>query len=253
MLSLDRYEDVPSTNLAKDCFLATQLLSQAIVTDQLSHFFQDLNQKINLNSIPRSISVQKLGRSNEIIASLNINFSGNQLATYFQGKQTSIKLSCALGITRDLAEIFAKIQSSITNLALEDDLTCALTATESSTSDTKITIDGKEVIASYPLNGRVVLSANRGQSSMPLEMIQNCTHLFNREFAQSICPLLDLDSNVNSLLDGIYKLYLGRCILGLGKSIATQSHYSIGHTREFHRIASLIKIPGSAFYTEPLL
>lgn len=254
MLSLERYENKTTTNSAvADCFLATQLLSTALITNQLSQFFQNLNQKINLHSLPHEISVKKLGGSNEIIASLKINFSQNQLVTYFQGNYTSIQLSNALGITQDLTEIFAKIQSSPVNLALEDQLTHALTTTESLTSDIKVRIDEKELIAFYPLKGRVVLTANRGQSSMPMDMIQNCTHLFNRAFAQSICPLLSLDSNVNSLIKGIYKLYLGRCILGLGKSIETSSRSQIGHQRELSRLVSLINIPGSAFYTEPLL
>lgn len=262
MSALDRYDSNKPKEVLRiadptvSCLFANQALSEALAANQVSNFFQKLNQQIDLDSFPSNVNVfvQKRGVSGEITASLDIDFFGNRLVTYFQGEEKSVNLSNALGIIRDLSEIFSKIQSSTTNSetqklpSIEDEFTNAL----DSTSDTKLTIDGKEVIAFYPLKERVVLSTSRGWSSMPIEKIQNCAHLFNREFAQSICPLLELDSSVNNLLNGINKLYLGRCILGLGKSIVTQSWSQLAHEREFHRIVCLIKIPGSAFYTAPL-
>lgn len=264
MMTLERYEGkskevvLSTTNSATRCLFANQAFSEAVATNEIISFFRDLNEKIDLNSLPSNVFVQKRGESNELTAFLYIDFFSNRLVTFFQGKERSIKLSSALGIIRDLSEIFAKIQSSTTNsetqklLSVEDEFSNALDTTKSSTSD-KLSIDGEDVIAFYPLSGRVVLSTSRGQSSIPIEMIQNCAHLFNREFAQSICPLLGLDSNLNGLLSGINKLYLGRCILGLGKSMAIQSPTHIGNERELSRIVSLIKIPGSEFYTEPLM
>ncbi|CCB87113.1 putative uncharacterized protein [Parachlamydia acanthamoebae UV-7] len=196
--------------------------------------------------------MQKRGQSDEIIASLDIDFFENRLCTYFQGEEKSIKLSVALGIIQDLSEIFAKIQSSTIHSEteklppLKDQPTNALDAT----SDAKL--DGNEMIKFYSLTGRVVLSTSQRESSTPIELIQNCAHLFNQEFAKNVCPLLSLDLNLNDLLNGIRNLYLGRCILGLGKSIAIQSRTQLGLQRDFVRIVNLIKVPGSASYSRPL-
>src|SRR5262249_24946429 len=132
------------TNSATNCLFANQAFSEALATNKMVDFFQDLNKKIDLNSLPRSVFVQKRGGSDEIIASLNIDFFENRLVTYFQGKEKSIKLSNALGIIQDLSEIFAKTQSSTANseaqklLSIEDEFTNALDTTESSTSDIKL-------------------------------------------------------------------------------------------------------------------
>ncbi len=103
----------------------------------------------------------------------------------------------------------------------------------------------------YPLNRRVVLFTNNNQSSVPIETMKNCSHLFNNEFAREICPLLGLDQNVSSLLNGIHKLYLGRCIIGLSKWTIDTYRRKIPYERELTRIVNLIKIPGSDYYTAP--
>lgn len=246
----DRIEvnrDVTSVN----CLLATQMLTGASSTREVSAILGNLNQQINLPYLPQKISLRTNNLTREFVTGLDIDFFENRLVTYFQGNVNSIKLSNALGIICDLSEIFDKFQSAKKTPLIEDEFTNALDI--KNTSDVKLTIDGKEFIAFYPLNRRVVLSTSRRQSSLPMEMIQNCSHLFNREFAREICPLLGMDPNLKSLFNGIYKFYLGRCILGLVKSMAIQSRGRIGHERELARIVSLIKMPNSAFYTEPLI
>lgn len=240
-----------------NCFFAEQIFSEACTADKIS---DELLIKISKeNPCARGIFLEKKNLAKYTTTSLRINFFENRLITSYQGKELSIKLSCALGIISELSEIFAKIQSatklqeSEKDLSIESQFANVLDIIGSSESDVQLTANEKVVIAIYPLKGRVVLSTSGRQSSTPMEMIKGCAHLFNIEFAREICPLLCLDQNVSSLLNGINKLYLGRRILGLGKSIAAETRTQIGHERELDRIVSLIKMPGSAFYTEPLL
>jgi hypothetical protein len=257
----------------KDCLVATQMFSKAIGNQEKIVLAYNLKKTCNLDSLPKNIVVRKLGSSGETIASLYIDFFENRIVTNFQGRELSNKLSNVLGLFGDLSEIFAKIVESDRKVRMEDEVANALDAreakqlesnkervfegvsnalavVESSKSNVSLAINGKDVMTFRPSIGRVTLLTSRGQSSVPLPMIQDCAHLFNRAFADHICSLLGVDSTITGLTNGIYNLYLGRCILGLVKTIF---HGGGGGSidREFVRIGSLIQIPGSQFYTEP--
>ena len=183
-----------------------------------------------------------------------MDFFDNILVTRFQGVEHSVKLSVALGTICELSEIFAKILSNDGQqklLSKVEEFSNALALKEA--SDVEVKIDGEVVIGIYQDVQRVVLVTSRGTSSTPLKTIQSCAHLFDRAFAQEICPILGLEPSLDGLTNGIHNLYLGRCILGLKKSKELQKYDYIRHQREQARIISLIVKPGSAFYTSPLI
>ena len=232
-----------------DFLTATSKFSK---TTDIALFFDNFN-RINSDSFPTNISVEQKNSSNDSISSLCIDFFENKLITFFQGDRKEVELSKILGVIRDLSEIFSKIHPSAKPLekgiflANEETLTQALKL--SSTQNLQLTIDGKEAIGVYPSQQRVVLTTNQGQSSTPLQIVSNCAHLFNKNFAYQICPLLGLSPDVISLTKGIHDIYLGRCILGLGKYGSIQN--SLGQS-ELSRIVKLIKFPSFAVYSSPL-
>lgn len=245
--------NVPSPIPAvSNCLLATQMLTEALTKDKIRTVLSEIAQKIDLDLISQCLFIDKRDSSNEIISRFYFDFFNNRLVTCFQGQEKSVKLSSALGIIRDFSEIFAKIQLAQGGLPrIADDVSNALEGSSFSTLDVKVEIDGKVVMAIYPSKGRVVLSTSRGQSSTPIAMIQDCAHLFHREFIRDVCPLLGLEPSLHNLLLGVNNIYLGRCILGLTKQV--QQSADLKCQNEFTRIVSLITAPGSAFYTEPLL
>ncbi|MBA3958315.1 MAG: hypothetical protein H0X51_07995 [Parachlamydiaceae bacterium] len=208
--------------------------------------------------MPDRVVVKKLDAEWDVVANLSIDFSDNKLTTYFQGKVKSVSLSSTLGMVRDLSEIFATIQASAKADAeklssFEEEFNKALVSTESCKSDTKLKIDGKEVIAFYPSVKRVVLTTSRGESSIPIEMIQNCAHLFDRAFAKDMCPLLGVDgTGVSDLLRGIRHAYIGRCILGLAKSFELKYNSVVKQSRELNRIVALMD-NAEVLYSDPIL
>lgn len=242
-----------SASPVSECLRAFDFFSKAHAAKNMDDILKDVAQKFNFNLLTRDIQLIKKDG-----ASLCIHFWENKLVTNFNGEEHSIRLSNALGIICSLSEIFGKMQAAGTindpNLLTSDDtfMDALDTGASSSAKDSSIKIDGKDVIKFYPLNGRVVFITSRGQSSMPLAMVQSLSHLFNKKFVKEICPLLGVDSNLNSLLEGVYKIYLGRCVLGLGKSYTQTLVSPLGYQREFQRIVVLTKQPGSAFFTTPL-
>lgn len=244
-----RSQSLPANSDVTNCIQAAAMFKEALRTKQLSQFFD----KIDLGELPQEISVTEKN-----VAVLEIKFRENLLITDFNGQLNTIKLSVALGIFRDIAEIFAKIQRALENskndplLLTEDQCTNALGSLDSIQSDMVLKVDGEAVINIYPLKQRVVLSTERGQSSMPMHMVQDCSHLFNQAFADHICPLLGVESKISRLHEAITNIYLGRCLLGLGNSIANKCCGEVSHVRELTRLVSLIAQPGSAFYSNPI-
>lgn len=264
---LMKVQDKPrefGVNSQTDCFLAFEGLNGILKTNvKALDFVAAIGRLTRFNSLSNQINFQSLDSHNQNIASLTIDFPGNKLYTSFQGKMNSVKLSNALAIIRDLAEIFSdiraqdkvvsedKITSSteIEKLSnTEDEFSTALENVGNLKTDVKLKINGKERIALYPSIGRVVLTTSRGCSSIHLDTIKNCAHLFNRQFAKELCPSMGI--RPNEFLVGMHKLYIGRCILGLARVIAN-GQLDSSHVRELDRIITLIKYPGFAFYSEP--
>jgi hypothetical protein len=109
------------------------------------------------------------------------------------------------------------------------------------------------LLAVYPLKRRVVMASTRGTSSMPLQMVQSCCHLFDQKFAKEICPLMEAPAGINYMLAGIRNIYLGRCIIGLVISTLTEARSEEVQGRELVRIVVLLKTPHFAFHTAPIL
>jgi hypothetical protein len=245
------------------CFWAIETFYDALLTKTTDVFFINIEQKIELKSIG-DVCVEKFDFSDKLVASLTLNFSGNCLTTYFEGEKCSVMLGNALATIRDLSEIFTRAASSTKSAEIKQlpssEVSTELVTFENdfseafhNSSDTKLTIDGKDVIAIYPSIGRIVLTTSMRQASLRMSTVQNCAHLFNRAFAQEICPLLGLEPSLNNLLTAVHKLYLGRCLLGLARSMALGYHSATADQREYARIVSLIAVPGSALYTTPIL
>src|SRR6266852_259135 len=120
LLALQRtegaYDRVMSSE--RQCFLAIEMFIDAHATQKTDEFFTEIQQKINLDFISE-ISVQKVGLSDEVIASFKMVFFNNLLVTYFQGEECSFNLSFALGIISDLTEIFAKVKGSAKSAEVE--------------------------------------------------------------------------------------------------------------------------------------
>ena len=256
----------PVSTSIKNCLQAAQFFSEELAEGNVNSFFSNIHHNFNLRDLPFDIKVIKKSSSG-IVAGLEIDFFEDILVTYFKDEKKSISLACALGIIHDLTEIFAKIErsakstgvaklTSTTEVAeltsIEDEFSHALDTTDHPTSDVKISIDGKEVLELYPSIGKTVFTTSKGQSSIPLKMVQNCAHLFNKEFAQAICPLLGLESNSKILRAGVNQLYLGRCILGLGKRLYMSNIGKVVFERELSRIVTHVTNSGYEFYTKPL-
>lgn len=79
------------------------------------------------------------------------------------------------------------------------------------------------------------------------------THLFNQEYAAIICPKLGYQSGVEELQKGIRELYIGRCILGLGKSMDDHGYNQEAHRTEFVRIAKVIRGLEPVIYLPPII
>lgn len=71
-----------------------------------------------------------------------------------------------------------------------------------------------------------------------------------REYAEVICPKMGFK---DGLLKGIKTTYIGRCILGLAKSMDTGSHTLIAQESEFVRIIYLIKGIQPIIYSPPIM
>ncbi len=262
-----------NVDMQTDCYLATEMLADAIATDKiLTDVIFDIGIKSLKNPLSPSIPFQTT-LIDQKAASLFIDFYSNRLITVFQWEAKEVQLSIALGIMVDIAEIFSDIQSVETKLKLpekiiedhtlekienssselekkKEELSLALDS--SLLSDVELKIDGKARIAFFPSNARVVLTtSSRGPRSYSLEVIKNCKHLFNPKFILAISPLMDLNPHYFHL--GIHKLYLGRCILGLSRDVLTKSSYSVKAERELVRMTTLIQKPGFEFYTDPMM
>ena len=231
----------------RNCLVKAQQLTDVLsTTERLGDFFKQCIQSRDEEPLPRILEFTAAR------ASIRFDFFGNRLFTSFDGEEKEVKLSCALGISCDLSEIFMKIMASEDrgrHIELEGQLHRALEFNERSVS--KIIIDGKELAAFYPENQRVVLTTSRGQSSNPMSMIQSCGHLFSHAFGQEICPKIGVKGNVKSLLIAVHKIYIGRCLLGLIHGVGEAKISHTVYERELARIVTLIKMPGHAFYTEP--
>lgn len=84
------------------------------------------------------------------------------------------------------------------------------------------------------------------------EWIQECYPLYNREFAEAICPKMGYASSANELVEGVRSLYLGFCTLGLGKSIADHGFEHVRHQRELLRISNIMKGIEPFIYAAPI-
>lgn len=227
----------------RECIESIQCFTSALTTNQeIGRFFA--NCPNSSDPLPRGL---EFGSDN---ARLSFDFFQNRLVTVFNGDVKEVKLSCALRISCELSEVFMKImaaQARENQALLEGQLTRSLQFRDQ--ADSKIIVDGKELVAFRPSIGRVVLSTSRGQSSIPIAMIRNCGHLFNPDFAKEIGPLIGFKGNVKSLLIAVHKIYLGRCLLGLINS--KEESHQVWYQRELARIVTLIQMPGHEFYSEP--
>lgn len=186
--------------------------------------------------------------SGEVIASLKIDFFANQLETYFDGKIKSVKLSVALGVIAKASVNFASIREEV-NLTKDHS-----TSRKSPCSSVTVIRSGNKT-APIPIQvrgGTAILSSNDRTTSIPAETIEMCAHLFDRRFAEHIYPLLGMSSTQN-LGRLIHRIYIGRCILGLKKSVKNQWFSAQKHEKERNRILELIKSPGSQLYSTPIL
>jgi len=241
---------VPALTPALECQKAVKIFSQALDEHQEGNFFSTVIDKFFVVSVlSREISISSEN------ACLEIDFFENRFATCFHGQKNELKLSNALAIINDLSEIFSKIASSkeVEKLPLIEDRLSLTHDSDSESSDIIIKIDGVTLLAIYPLGERVVMASTRGTSSMPLQMVQSCGHLFNQRYAKEICPLMEAPPGINHMLTGIRNIYLGRCIIGLVMSTLTKAHSEEAQVRELVRIIVLLKTPHFAFHTKPIL
>lgn len=184
--------------------------------------------------------------SGEVIAKLEINFFVNHLETYFDGEAKSVKLSVALGVIAKASVNFASIREEVnrTQDRSRKSPFSSVTVIKSGNKISPIPIQVRE--------GTTILSSHNSTTSIPAETIEKCAHLFDRRFAEHICPLLGMSSTQN-LGRLIHRIYIGRCILALKKSVKNQWFSAQKHEKERNRILELIKSPGSQLYSTPIL
>ena len=214
----------------------------------------------------RVVSVDPVSKDE---ARLAINFSENQLVTHFRGEKNRVKLSCALGILRDLSELFAAIKEQAKTNSIESEqkgddstkgqgrmiaqLTSVLACEGAFEKDSEFVITEKLAIRFFPSKGRVVLMTSRGQSSTPLSMVQSCAHLFNSQFVKQVGPQLGLDNpSASSVQNAILQTYIGRCAAGVVKAVQTNKFTEQKIGRELGRLVCHVKMPGHAFYSKPI-
>ena len=228
----------------------TEEFCQALASRTAPHFLETrASEWADLRT--RSVVIVKKDAAERTVARLAIDFFENTITTTFEGKELSLKLSIALGFMRDFSNIFSKIRTSggpERLLAIQNECFEVIQNPRSRQTDLVLEVDGKELVAFYPLIGRVVLE---GRISMSLAMIQNCAHLFSTKFAKEISPLLGSEPTVEALQRGVFQLYIGRCVVGLG--ICLQERLPSQKEplqRELERIL-VILMGGEAFYSEP--
>src|ERR1700733_1617057 len=89
---------VPVAISGSDCIYAKKMFCIALEINKVTECLYYLSLKYNSVRTPRNISVRILNGENDTVAQLKIDFFRNRLVTYFQGRENSLKLSCALGI-----------------------------------------------------------------------------------------------------------------------------------------------------------
>lgn len=84
-------------------------------------------------------------------------------------------------------------------------------------------------------------------------LIPEMSHLLNQKYAKAICPKMGYPNGVEALQKGIRELYIGRCILGLGKSMQDHGYNQDAHRLEFVRIANVIKGIEPVIFSPPII
>lgn len=114
------------------------------------------------------------------------------------------------------------------------------------------------------LKNRVVTHLNHEKKKIDLhnflsvlskkgKQLPESTHLYDPVYVKAICPKMGYPIGVEALQKGIRTLYIGRCILGLGKSIDRNGYHQETHRSEFMRIARIIKGIEPIDYSSPLV
>jgi len=199
--------------------------------------------------IIRFVSLYKTISAGEIIAKLEINFLANHLETVFEGKTNSLKLSAAFAVIAQVSFNFASIREEV-NLTKDHS-----EVSQSLLRNVVTVIKSGNKTPPTPvqvLDGRTILSRHHRTTSISTETIEMCEHLFDKRFGDHILSLLGL-SSTQTLATIIHKIYIGRCILGLKKSVKNQWFSEQKHENERDRILALINSPESKFYTKPIL
>lgn len=238
------------------CLLAFKLMDAAV--DDRERYDILSKHDFSLESLASIISLRATD-SNGVLAALDIGLRDLTIEGSFGEETCSLKLSNVLGIFHRLSALFAKASASrlssrlTSGAALGEELSRALADVNDLSEETKLTFDEQNSIKFCPLIGRVVLEVDGAQSSIPLKMMQELAFLFNQEFIKAVCPLIGEESSVTGLMQGINRLYIGRCVLGLAKSMRQQRYNESRHQRELARLVCLVRSPGSVFYTAPVL
>lgn len=197
--------------------LRYRMANIAFTAPSFSKFFhsvpvRQIFDRLDKNDLDR-LPESLLAATKDLTTSFEINFFENRIVTDFKNKKYTIELPKVLVV---ISMIYAKNDPAIAGSG------CAL------------------------LNDRV------SKVETPSELIQSCAHLFDEEFAKTICSLMGFNTSVDGLLKGINTLYMGRCILGLGKSMTNQSYSHVTHEAEFNRIVCLINGLGPLVYSPPI-
>lgn len=233
-------------NAMADCFIAAKLVDDMIEQNKTSLFvFGELDRRLKLYSIKDSITIFP----RDTPSSLEIQFNQDKIISNFKGKDLSVSLPFALNLIHNLGEIFEKERSF--EKQFSDLLKSIKEVNKKENATGEISLGEK--ISYCPVRKRLVLfTIGGGQSSITLESIKKCKHLFNDQFANEICSFFNKDANTISLHTAINRLYLGRCIIGIWKSMKEKFYSNESHKNEFARIISLIQKNVTSIYKKPL-
>ncbi len=253
-----------------DYILASEIFCQ-IDKQDTDKFFAGIGKKFDFAWLARSIQVLRSGASGEVVASIRIDFFDNRLITCFQGEEKTVDLFHVLEIFRAFSGVFAKVQDSRKEASRERlylltdseggyTLSCYKMTFEEAFTQALATASRNEPVPNMRLEweGKRIMTFEKqkvcvGSREMSIEWIQKCAHLFHQNFAKEICASLNISPNLINVFVGIRELVIGRCILGIAKSMAEQHFPEEFYERRLTNIRKVMENPKYLFVGRPIL
>ena len=253
-----------------DYILAAEMFREGYKTE-IDQFFTNLNKKFDFNVLARSIQVLGTGTSGEVVTSLRIDFFDNRIVTWFQGEEKTVDLFHVLEIFRAFSGVFSTVAVSRKEACKERRYlltdsegvyipSCYKITFEEAFTQALATATRDEPIPNMRLEweGKRIMTFEKqkvfvGNREMSIECIQRCSHLFHQHFAKEICASLDIYPNLINIFVAIRELVIGRCVLGIAKSMVEQQFKEDFYERRLTNIRKVIANSKYLFFGKPIL